>query len=142
MTIPLTRSKGLTEVQQHKCLARVHAQHSLNLAEIRLRSLPKPSPFRPQPFFGKASRTSAPRHPHAARAPALGCSWSQKTAPACVKTAGSIKHCQVKQGELGGLSEQSPMHYCNTYLKKPTLSASSRQHLIKCVGLPGILSSC
>lgn len=142
------------EVQQPKCLPRVPAQALLCIHSTWTRcvpsSLPEPSSFRPQPISTRAGRTSAPSSAGEADVPpqpepptlALECGWSQRVATACGKTAGSIKHCQVKRGVLGGLSEWSPMYYYNIYLKKPTLSVSSRQHLIKCVGLPGAPSSC
>ena len=132
-------------MQQPKCLSRVPTQSLLCIHSTWTRcvqaaclNLPpsdhstslgkQAGPVLPA-ALGKQTSSHSPSRP-------------QKIATACGKRAGSIKRCQVKQGELGGLSEQSPMYYYNIYLKKPTLSVSSRQHLIKCVGLPGAPSSC
>lgn len=102
MTIPLTRSKALTEVQQHKCLARVHAQHSLNLAEMSKKPA-QTFPLYATAFLRESKQDqcfqTSPRSP----SPCLGVQLVTENSPSMCENSRFNKALSGETGRAGGI---------------------------------------
>lgn len=108
---------------------------TLSLTEICPSSLPEPPPSGHSP------------HPQEQAGPVFPVPTAILPQPEPLALTLEFKYNAARsQGRAGGdwstLPEQSPAYYYNIYLRKPTLSLLSRQHLIKCVGLLAAPSSC